>query len=231
MIAFIGGTSLMGSSLFQGWARKQVKTPFGSVILKKDRDSVFLQRHGAPPLPPHRINHRANVWALKNTGADAIIAINSVGSLKLSIKPGSFLIPDDFISFCDTVTFYEEEMKFTVPLTDTEHGNLLFRRCKAMKLPVKNGGVYIQTRGPRLETKAEIRMLKRFGDVVGMTMASEATLCIEYGMPYTSLCSIDNYCNGIIKTPLTMDEIQERVKRNLHSIQLLFESIRTEGLE
>lgn len=230
MIAFIGGTSLISSSLFQGWTRKQVKTPFGTVILKKDKDSLFLQRHGTPPLPPHSINHRANVWALKNAGADTIIAVNSVGSLKLSIKPGSFLIPSDFISFWDTVTFYENEMQFTVPSMDAEQGNLLFRRCKSLKLPVKNGGVYIQTRGPRLETKAEIRMLKRFGDVVGMTMASEATLCIEYDIPYANLCSIDNYCHGITKTPLSMDEIQVNVTRNLRNIERLIESIHGEGL-
>jgi 5'-methylthioadenosine phosphorylase len=68
-------------------------------------------------------------------------------------------------------------------------------------------------------------MLKRFGDVIGMTMASEVTLCLEYGIPYASLCSIDNYCHGIAKVPLTMDEIQENVRRNLHRIEKIIESI------
>jgi 5'-methylthioadenosine phosphorylase len=199
--------------------------------LKKDGDAFFLQRHGNPPLPPHRINHRANIWALKNAGIVRIIAINSVGSLRLPIKPGSFLIPNDFLSFWDTVTFFDDEMRFMVPVMDAEYGALLFKRCKDLKMPVKFRGAYIQTRGPRIETKTEINMLKRFGDVVGMTMASEVTLCLEYGIPYANLCSIDNYCHGIAKRPLTLDEIQQNVKTNLRHIERLIESIRREGLE
>ncbi len=91
--------------------------------------------------------------------------------------------------------------------------------CKEQGIKVRNGSIYIQTIGPRLETRAEINMLKRFGDIVGMTMASEATLAMEYGMPYASLCSVDNYCNGIVKTPLTMEQIMASVQKNLGSIE------------
>lgn len=231
MIAFIGGTSLINSTIFQAWPDKKVKTPFGAVVLKKNENSYFLQRHGNPPVPPHKINHRANVWALKNVGADRIIAVNSVGSLKLSIKPGSFMIPDDFLSFWDTITFFDDEMRFMVPRMDEEFAALLYKRCTTLKIPVRFGGVYIQTRGPRLETRAEINMLKRYGDVVGMTMASEVTLCIEHGLPYANVSSIDNYCNGIAKKPLTMDDIHNSVAKNLQNIEKLIESIHRLGLE
>lgn len=111
---------------------------------------------------------------------------------------------------------------------DSDCAAHLHKHCKSLKLPVKNGGIYIQTRGPRLETKAEISMLKKFGDVVGMTMASEVTLCLEYDIPYASICSVDNYCHGIAKTPLTMDEIQRNVMSNLKHIERLIQSIHRE---
>jgi 5'-methylthioadenosine phosphorylase len=230
MIAFIGGTSLIDSTIFQNWSQKKVKTPYGTVSLKNDENSFFLQRHGNPPLPPHRINHRANIWALKQVGVEKIISINSVGSLKVSIKPGSFLIPDDFLSFWHVPTFFDDEMRFMVPLMDTDFAAQLCRRSKTLKMPIRLGGIYIQTQGPRLETKAEIYMLKRFGDIVGMTMASEATLCLEYCIPYASICSIDNYCHGISKVPLTMDEIHENVRKNLQRIEIMIESIHREAL-
>jgi 5'-methylthioadenosine phosphorylase len=231
MIAFIGGTSLIDSAIFQTWSEKKIKTPFGTVTLKKDGDSYFLQRHGYPPLPPHKINHKANVWALKSIGAKRIIAVNSVGSLRLSIRPGSFLVPDDFLSFCDTVTFFDLEMRFMVPRMDAEFAARLHERCKALKMPIRCGGVYVQTRGPRLETRAEIKMLQQYGDIVGMTMASEVTLCLEYELPYANLCSIDNYCHGIAKKPLSMDEILENVTKNRQSIEKMIVSIHRERLE
>jgi 5'-methylthioadenosine phosphorylase len=228
MIGFIGGTSLIDSTVFKYWSQKKLKTPYGVVFLKRDGDSLFLQRHGSPPLPPHRINHQANIWAMKHLGVQEIVAINSVGSVKLSIKPGTFLIPDDFLSIWNIPTFFNDEMRFIVPHMDTGCTAGLYKRCKSLKLPIKNGGIYIQTRGPRLETKAEISMLKKFGDVVGMTMASEATLCLEYDIPYASICSVDNYCHGIAKTPLTMDEIQRNVMSNLKNIERLIQSTHRE---
>jgi purine nucleoside phosphorylase len=230
MIAFIGGTSLIDSTIFKNWAHRKVKTPYGTVSLKNDENSFFLQRHGTPPLPPHRINHRANIWALKSVGAERIIAVNSVGSLKLKIKPMTFLVPDDYLSLWNIPTFFDNDMKFTVPLMDTKLAAQLYKQCRALKIPIKHGGIYIQTQGPRLETKAEIDMLKRFGDVVGMTMASEVTLCLEYGIPYASICSIDNYCHGIAKVALTMEEIHENVRKNLQYIETMIGSIQREVL-
>lgn len=228
MIAFIVGTSLINSTIYRDWSQKKVKTPYGAVTFKKNRNSIFMQRHGNPPLPPHRINHQANIWAMKHLGVHEIIAINSIGSLKLAIKPGTFIIPDDFLSIWNVPTFFNDEMRFIVPHMDTNCAARLYKRCKSLKIPVKNGGIYIQTRGPRLETKAEINLLKRFGDIVGMTMASEATLCLEYDIPYASICSVDNFCHGIAKKPLTMDEIQMNVRKNLLHIEKLIESIHRE---
>ena len=163
---------------------------------KRTENQSFSRDTGRLLVPPHMINHKANIQAMKDLGIEKIIAINSVGSLKTTLKPGTFIIPDDFISLWQIPTFFDREMKFIVPEMDKKLGKLLYDRCKEHIAHLHFGGTYIQTTGPRLETKAEIRMLKDYGHIIGMTMASEATLCMEYGIPYASLCSIDNYCNG-----------------------------------
>ena len=229
-IAFIGGTSLMNSAIFSSWKTQQVKTAHGTVQVKTDGNAVFLQRHGAPAVPPHKINHKANIEAIKNLGADSIIAINSVGSLKTALKPGSFVVPDDFISIWHIETFFDKEMKFMVPAMDTKLGKSLYNLCKEITKDLRFRGVYIQTIGPRLETKAEIRMLKGYGHIIGMTMASEATLSMECGIPYASLCSIDNYCNGIVKIPLTMDEMQKNILKNIGIIEKVINALIEKGI-
>jgi purine nucleoside phosphorylase len=221
MNGIIGGTSLLNTSIFEGWGEIRIETPYGVTHARIKEHDVFIQRHGNPPLPPHLINHRANIWTMKYLNVQRVVSINSVGSLKTNMKPGTLVIPDDFISLWSIPTFFEREMKFMVPVMHAGLRDFLNNLCKELALNVHSGGVYVQTVGPRLETKAEIRLLKRFGDIVGMTMASEATLCMEYEIPYASLCSIDNYCHGIAKTPLTMEEINENWGRNLERIETL----------
>jgi purine nucleoside phosphorylase len=227
--AIVGGTSLLSSSIFNEWKWKEVRTGYGDVAVRGSGDFVFLQRHGKALLPPHKINHRAHIQALRELGVIEIIGINSVGSLKMGIKPGTFVIPDDFLSPWDVPTFFDQEMRFVIPTMDSSLAARLGKACLESGLKALRGGTYIQTTGPRLETRAEIRMLKRFGDVIGMTMASEATLCAEYSIPYASLCSVDNYCNGIAKEPLTMDDIYSHAKRNAAKIESVIGLILTRG--
>jgi purine nucleoside phosphorylase len=228
--AIIGGTSLMNSRIFSSWKTRQIKTAYGVVQYKTDGKSIFLQRHGRDSVPPHMINHKANIQAMKDLFAANIIAINSVGSLKTALKPGTFIIPDDFISLWQIPTFFDNDMKFIVPEMDKKLGTLLYGRCKEHIAHLRFGGTYIQTTGPRLETKAEIRMLKDYGHVIGMTMASEATLSMEYGIPYGSLCSIDNYCNGLVKVPLTMQEITDNIAKNIKIIEEVIEMLIARGM-
>jgi 5'-methylthioadenosine phosphorylase len=230
VIGIIGGTSLLSSAIFRDWDKEPVATPYGRVEVRLQGASAFLQRHGNPPMPPHRINHRGNISALAALKVDHILAINSVGSLRLAIRPGSFVIPDDFVSPWQIPTFFDDEMRFTVPRMDQNLGRSLYDRCRREKIKARAGGVYIQTVGPRLETRAEIAMLKRFGHVVGMTMAAEATLSMERGIPYASLCSIDNYCNGIVEVPLTMEQIHENAVNNSTQIERLIRSAVRKGL-
>lgn len=225
MNAIIGGTSLLDSSIFHKWKNRNIKTPYGNIRIKISNNTAFLQRHGSPLVPPHAINHRANIWALKKLGVQKIVSINSVGSLKTSIKPGTLVIPDDFLSIWNIPTFFDKEMRFFIPEMDKPLAGYLHNLCTKLGIKTRYDGIYIQTIGPRLETRAEINMLKRFGDIVGMTMASEATLCMEYGIPYASLCSIDNYCNGIVKKPLTLDQIRNNILKNLDNIERIIRTL------
>ncbi|MBP8626220.1 MAG: MTAP family purine nucleoside phosphorylase [Syntrophorhabdales bacterium] len=219
MKAIIGGSSLFGSQLFDKWEKRVIKTPYGETLLKIKGDYIFLQRHGSPIAPAHKINHRANIWALKDMAIEMAISINSVGSLKVRLKPGSIIIPHDFISLWHIETFYDDEMRGIIPIMHEGARRLIIETCRDIHLEITDNGIYIQTRGPRFETKAEINLLKRFGDVVGMTMASEATLSMEYELPYASLCSIDNYCHGITKIPLTTGELEKNWQKNLKYIE------------
>jgi 5'-methylthioadenosine phosphorylase len=175
------------------------------------------------------VPHHANIWALKSLGVKGVVAVNSVGSLKITLKPGTFIIPDDFVSFCNIPTFFDYETRFTIPLMDAGYAERMHHICKELEVDTILGGVYAQTTGPRFETKAEVNILKKFGDVVGMTMASEATLCMEHSIPYVSLCSIDNYCNGIVKAPLTIEEVEEQTLKNTRTVETIMHSILSEG--
>lgn len=229
MKAIIGGTSLLTSSLFKGWDERNIQTPYGEIQVRQAGRFVFLQRHGRKKLPPHVINHQANLWGLKTIGVTAVVAINSVGSLKTSIKPRSFVVPHDFIAPWVIPTFFNSEMRFTIPSLDARLSSTLRSLCEQMGVPVAEGGVYLQTIGPRFETKAEINLFRKYADIVGMTMASEATLSAECEIPYASLCSVDNYGNGISRRPLTIEEVEDTIRSNMDTIEMLIRELLTTG--
>ena len=230
MLAIIAGTSLMESPLFSSWDDLSITTPYGEVTVRTDGAHYFIQRHGNPPLPPHRINHRGHLWTLDALKVTGVVAVNSVGSLKRELRPGTFVIPHDFASLWEVPTFFDETMRFMVPEWDIAWSDHLTGQCRDLGMEVTVGAVYVQTRGPRLETKAEIAVLKGYGDVVGMTMASEATLSMEVGIPYASICSVDNYAHGIAEVPLTMDEILESMSKSKQVIETLVTRLVSEGV-
>ena len=176
---------------------------------------LFLPRHGVgKPTPPHRINHRANLWALKASGARGVLATSSVGSLKKAIRPGTLLVPDDYLALWHLVTYHDTEARHVTPGLDGGLRRKLLDAAKKTRSKARDSGTYVQTLGPRLETPAEIRMLAQFGDVVGMTMASEATLARELGLAYAALCSVDNYAHGLSEKPLSFAQIKSDQRRN-----------------
>lgn len=215
VVGVIGGSGLRAPSLVENAEPRPLDTPYGKPSDAPVRGRhggasvVFLSRHGAAhAIPPHRLNHRANLWALKELGATAILATASTGSLKKSIRPGSFVVPHDFVAFWDIPTFHDEDVVHATPGLDARLRDILVDGGKAAGASIRSRGVYVQTSGPRLETPAEIRHFASLGDVVGMTMASEATLASELDLPYAAVCSVDNFCNGIVERPLTFEQIR-----------------------
>ena len=219
MIGVIGGSGLASPALLSEPRDTFTVTPYGApsgpVVLARHGDVrvAFVARHGpGHRIPPHRVNHRANLWALKEAGADRILATSSVGSLKVPIRPGTFVVPHNFVAFWNIPTYFDEEVKHVTPSIDEGLRKVLLAAARTVKARAAPKGVYVQATGPRLETKAEIAFFKTLGDVVGMTVASEATLASELGIRYAALCSVDNYAHGLMAKPVTFREIQAMQK-------------------
>ena len=223
-VAFISGTSIVNSSLFATWAVKSVETIFGEVTLKTMGDFALINRHGyGAPLPPHSINYRANIRALADLGYVDIVSLNSVGSLKPELPPGTFVSCSDYVGLQQgPATFFDHELKGGAPGIANNLIPLLGEKL-APEFKIHPGKVYVQMRGPRFETKAEIRIIRQWGDVVGMTAAHEADLCTEAGLRYNSLALIDNYANGLEGTEIDFAKFKELVKDNQARVNRLFE--------
>lgn len=222
-VAFISGTSIVNSQLFAAWEVRTAETPYGRVTYKTRGEHVLINRHGyGVPKPPHAINYRANIRALADLGFVDIVSLNSVGSLKRDLPPGTIVSCSDYVCFQQgPVTFFDDELKGGAPgiannLIPLIHENL------AGEFTIQPEKVYVQMRGPRFETKAEIRVVKDWGDVVGMTAAHEADLCTELGLRYNSLAIIDNYANGLEGCEIDFDKFRELVKDNQAKVNRLF---------
>src|SRR5882757_149423 len=222
-VAFISGTSIVNSTLFSSWDVKTVETGYGAVTYKTKGEFALINRHGyAFPLPPHSINYRANIRALADLGFQDIVSLNSVGSLKKELPPGTFVSCADYVGLQQgPATYFDTELKGGAPVI----ANNLMPKLVAELAPefkIHTGKVYVQMRGPRFETKAEIRIVQHWGDVIGMTAAHEADLCTELGLRYNSLAIIDNYANGLEGTEIDFAKFKDLVKSNQERVNRLF---------
>jgi len=127
-------------------------------------------------------------------------------------------VPHDFVAFWNIPTIYDDDIRHVTPSLDEDLRMALVAAAKEANVAVRPRGIYVQTSGPRLETRAEIAHFRKIGDILGMTMASEATLAAELGLPYASLCSVDNYANGVAATPLSFEAIRENQAKNAAAV-------------
>ena len=222
-VAFISGTSIVNSDLFSSWDVREQETPYGRVTYKARGDHVLINRHGYGfPKPPHSINHRANIRGLADLGFQDIVSLNSVGSLKRDLPPGSLVSCSDYICLQQgPQTFFDDELKGGAPMIANNLIPLL-REKLAPEFTIHPNKVYVQMRGPRFETKAEIRVVQDWGDVIGMTAAHEADLCSEIGLNYNSLAIADNYANGLEGTEIDFVKFKELVLENQAKVNRLF---------
>lgn len=212
MLAVIGGSGLTQLASLEVARREVVRTPYGepsgALVFGRigAQEVVFLARHGyGHTIPPHRVNYRANLWALvKAAGAEGIVSVASVGGIRADLGPGMLAVPHQII---DTTwgrphTFFDGgdapvvHVDFTEPYDRTLRERLLCA-ADASGLKVAGAAVYAATQGPRLETAAEIDRLARDGaDIVGMTGMPEAALARELEIPYAAICAVANWAAG-----------------------------------
>jgi 5'-methylthioadenosine phosphorylase len=203
-----------------------VKTPYGNVdfVIGKlgNQEIVFMSRHGRDhAIPPHLVNYRANIWALRELGVRKVLATAAVGSLSSRFHLGDLVLLDQFLDFTKNrpQTFYEGGQQGVLHVDMTEPycsavRQVILDTAELLKLTVKNGACYVCTEGPRFETPAEIRMFQRLGaDLVGMTSVPEVVLARELGMCYASIGMVTNEAAGIADHPLSHAEVMESIKK------------------
>lgn len=213
--ALISGTSIARSALFSDWEQATLETEHGPLTYRRKGEQVLLNRHGPEAnVPPHRINHRAHIAGLAELGFADIVAVNSVGSLTPALPPGTWISCSDYVALqTGPVTLFDDEFRGGKPGIANNLIPYLQRRL-APEFSIQTGKIYVQTRGPRFETKAEVRILKGWGDVVGMTLASEADLCSELGLRYNSLAMVDNFANGIEGAEIDFAAFDQMVRQH-----------------
>lgn len=214
MLGIIGGTGIYSIGKFR---EMEVNTPYGFVqayLGKAGRtECAFIPRHGKDHRwPPHRINYRANVWALNEAGVEGVLATYACGIIS-KYKPGDLVAAEDFIGFNAPITFYDDfragakHIDFSEPYPKGMRMRL-FSAAKNAGVPLKNGGIIATTHGPRFETRAEVKALEKMGaNLVSMSNAYEATLLHELEIPVAGLCIGVNYACGVTNKPPSHSQV------------------------
>ncbi len=236
MLAIIGGTGLTQLSSLEITHRQVARTPWGepsgALTLGRidDHEVIFLARHGyGHTIPPHLVNYRANIWALKEYGATHIVSVASVGGIRADLGPGVIAIPHQIIDYTwgRKSTFFEGDERgvvhvdFTYPYSEALRGRCV-EAARLAEQPIVLGGVYGCTQGPRLESAAEIDRMERDGaDMVGMTGMPEAGLARELELEYAAIAVVANYAAGRAgsREGIRMDEINATLQLALTKVR------------
>jgi len=238
-IAIIGGSGIYRLESLEEARRISIGTQYGTVreiTVGKGfgRTIAFLPRHGGGhAVPPHLVNYRANIWALKVLGVKRVLAITSCGSLVRKIKPGDLAVLSQFIDFTKgrPSTFYEGGKMGVAHVDMTEPycpdlRTRLFKAAERLGIKIHRRTIYACTEGPRFETPAEIRALRTLGaELVGMTNVPECVLAREAEMCYAAIAIVSNFAAGISKTKLTYDEVIQAVRSADDKVYRIFEEV------
>ena len=229
-IGIIGGSGLTRLDALRIDHREVMNTPYGDpsapLLFGKlgQLDVVFLPRHGnVHAIPPHMVNYRANVWALRNAGVEQVIGMAAVGGISDHLPPGTLCIADQLIDYTygRAHTFFEEDLTsvthidFTEPYCEALRSTLIKAATK-VGVELVAQGTYGATQGPRLETATEIRRLAQDGcDLVGMTGMPEAALARELDLCYANFSLVVNWAAGLGEGPITMREIDSHLSTGM----------------
>ena len=229
-VAVIGGSGITGIFAPGTTKRHQVATPWGAPSgpieegLVGGVRTLFLARHGpGHTIPPHRVNYRANVDALRSLGADAIVTVNSVGSLREELPPGTFVLPDQFVDLTKQrpTTFFDGGKVYHVSLADPFCPDLNRAAAEVgrkLGFPFVEKTTYVCVEGPRFSTRAESRFFRSFADIIGMTLVPEVTLARERAVCYSCLAMVTDF-DVWADRPVEMAEILATMARNADRMQ------------
>lgn len=237
-VAIIGGSGLTNLKNLQITRREVMRTPYGEpsgpMVFGQlgGREVAFLPRHGPDhTIPPHQINYRANIWALKQTGIERIIAVAAVGGISAHLNAADLVFPDQIIDYTygRAHTFFDGEQKqvthvdFTYPYC-MELCGVLIEAARQAGIGATGKGTYAATQGPRFETAAEIRRLERDGaDIVGMTGMPEAGLARELDLRYATVAVVVNRAAGKEASIISLKEIEAHLEKGMTKVRVLLE--------
>ena len=239
-LAIIGGTGLTSLQNLEIVRREDMRTPYGEPSgalthgVLGGSEMVFLARHGdAHTIAPHRVNYRANLWALKEAGVRRIIAVCAVGGISKTMPPRALAIPDQIIDY----TWSREHTFFDTGLSQITHIDFTYPYCENLRsvliaaataagIEVIPHGTYGATQGPRLETVAEINRMERDGcDMVGMTGMPEAALARELDLCYAHCAVSANWAAGRSRGIIEMHSIEANLEHSMQEIRTLLVSL------
>jgi 5'-methylthioadenosine phosphorylase len=239
-LGVIGGSGLYEMEALEDLTEVKVETPFGApsdAVLSGrigDTRMLFLPRHGRGHLvPPHRINYRANVLALKKLGAEQIVSVSAVGSMKENIHPGDIVLVDQFIDRTRSraSTFFEDDgvvahVEFADPI-DGALQEALYRAALAVGARAHRGGTYVCIEGPQFSTRAESNLYRSWGvDVIGMTNLPEAKLAREAELPYATIALATDYdCWHQSEAPVTADAVIAVLRANVETAKRIIAQV------
>ena len=225
VIGAIGGSGIEGILASGAKRTHKVATAWGAPSGPIEEGEVggvkvlFLARHGpGHSIPPHRVNYRANVDALRSLGAEAIVTVSSVGSLREELPPGTFVLPHQFVDFTKSrpTTFYDGGRVYHVSLADPFCPDLARRAAdvgRELGTPFAEKKTYVCVEGPRFSTRAESAFFRGFADIIGMTLVPEVTLARERALCYACLAMVTDY-DVWADRPVETKEIIEVMRAN-----------------
>jgi 5'-methylthioadenosine phosphorylase len=233
-IGIIGGTGVYDPGLFSERREVKIHTPYGEpsdLVTIGEYSGItvaFIPRHGrGHRIPPHKINSRANIWALKQLGVKRVIAPSAVGSLQESYRPGDIVLPNQFVDFTKRreYTFYDGGQVCHVSLADPfcpDLHDIGARKTKDLGFSHHASGSYVCIEGPRFSTRAESRFFKEVmkADIIGMTLVPEVNLAREAEMCYLSIATVTDY-DVWSQTPVTSAEVIETLAKNVEKTKKL----------
>jgi len=235
-VGVIGGSGVSGVLEEGGRRLHHVATPWGAPSGPVEEGHLgglrvlFLARHGpGHTIPPHRVNYRANVDALRSLGAEAIVTVSAVGSLREELPPGTFVLPSQFLDFTKQrpTTFFDGGKVYHVSLADPfcpELRQAAAEAGRAVGAPFAEGKCYVCVEGPRFSTRAESAFYRTLADVIGMTLVPEVTLARERATCYACLAMVTDF-DVWAERPVEAKEIVETMRRNTDRMQRVLASL------